>query len=79
MIIAPLRLKKNEDRRIRAGHPWVFSNEVDVHATPLSGFEPGQPVQLQDARGAPLGSAYVNPRSLIAARLVHRDAGRVLD
>jgi 23S rRNA (cytosine1962-C5)-methyltransferase len=79
MIIAPLRLKKNEDRRIRVGHPWVFSNEVDVHATPLSGFEPGQPVQLQDARGAPLGSAYVNPRSLIAARLVHRDAGRVLD
>ena len=31
-----LKLKRGEDRRIRAGHPWVFSNEVDTAATPLS-------------------------------------------
>jgi len=24
-----IRLKKNEDRRIRGGHPWVFSNEIE--------------------------------------------------
>lgn len=24
-----IRLKKNEDRRIRSGHPWVFSNEIE--------------------------------------------------
>ena len=23
-----LVLKKNQDRRVRGGHPWVFSNEV---------------------------------------------------
>lgn len=73
MTLPPLRLRKNEDRRLRAGHLWVFSNEVDVHHTPLTGFAPGDPVELQDARGAPLGVGYVNPRSLIAARLVSRD------
>ncbi|HEX7241677.1 MAG TPA: class I SAM-dependent rRNA methyltransferase [Longimicrobiaceae bacterium] len=78
-MLPPLRLKKNEDRRIRAGHLWVFSNEVDVAHTPLVAFEPGAAVQLQDSRGAPLGAAYVNPRSLIAARLVSRDPSRPLD
>ncbi|HEU4454528.1 MAG TPA: class I SAM-dependent rRNA methyltransferase [Longimicrobium sp.] len=73
MTLPPLRLRKNEDRRLRAGHLWVFSNEVDVHHTPLTAFAPGDPVELQDARGAPLGVGYVNPRSLIAARLVSRD------
>jgi 23S rRNA (cytosine1962-C5)-methyltransferase len=77
--LPPLRLKKNEDRRLRAGHLWVFSNEVDVVHTPLAELEPGAAVEIQDFRGAPLGAGYVNPRSLIAARLVSRDASRPLD
>jgi 23S rRNA (cytosine1962-C5)-methyltransferase len=79
MSLPPLRLRKNEDRRLRAGHLWVFSNEVDVAATPLTAFEPGAMAEVQDARGAPLGTAYVNPRSLIAARLVSRQRHRTLD
>jgi 23S rRNA (cytosine1962-C5)-methyltransferase len=78
-MLPPLRLKKHEDRRLRAGHLWVFSNEVDVAATPLTAFEPGEPVEIQDSRGAPLGAGYVNPRSLICARLVSRDRRRPLD
>ncbi|MGF1642081.1 MAG: class I SAM-dependent rRNA methyltransferase [Thiotrichales bacterium] len=70
---APLRLKKHEDRRIRQGHPWVYSNEVDIHATPLKAFTAGQAVELQDARGVVLGTGYVNPHSLICARIVSRD------
>ncbi|MEJ2346340.1 MAG: class I SAM-dependent rRNA methyltransferase [Gammaproteobacteria bacterium] len=76
--LPPLRLKKNEDRRLRAGHLWVFSNEVDAARTPLTGFEPGQPVELQASNGRSLGSAYVNPHSLICARLVSRDAAHPL-
>jgi 23S rRNA (cytosine1962-C5)-methyltransferase len=76
--LAPLRLKKNEDRRIRAGHVWIFSNEVDVAATPLDGFEPGQLADFQDSTGKSLGNGYVNPRSLICGRLVSRDPGYVL-
>lgn len=79
MALPALRLKKNEDRRLRAGHLWVFSNEVDVAATPLTGFEPGAPAEIQDHRGATIGSAYVNPGSLICARLISRRSGRSLD
>lgn len=75
----PLRLKKGEDRRLRAGHAWVFSNEIDVAQTPLTGFEPGDAVRIEDHRGAPVGSGYVNPRTLIAARMVSPEADRPLD
>ncbi|MBW3629348.1 MAG: class I SAM-dependent rRNA methyltransferase [Gemmatimonadetes bacterium] len=78
-LMRPLRLRRNEDRRLRAGHLWVFSNEVDVAHTPLTSFEPGDPVQIQDSRGAPVGTGYVNPRSLICARLVSRRPDRALD
>ena len=36
-----LRLKRGEDRRLSAGHLWVFSNEVDSERTPLAAFAPG--------------------------------------
>jgi 23S rRNA (cytosine1962-C5)-methyltransferase len=77
--LAPLQLKKNEERRIRAGHLWVYSNEVDTAATPLKGFQPGQQVQLLAHNGKSLGNGYVNPNSLICARLVSRDARYALD
>jgi 23S rRNA (cytosine1962-C5)-methyltransferase len=69
----PLQLRKDEDRRLRAGHQWVFSNEVDVTRTPLTAFEPGEPVVILAHGGKPIGTGYANPRSLIAARLVSRD------
>lgn len=79
MSLLPLRLKKNEDRRLRAGHVWIFSNEVDIAATPLTAFTPGDPVQIEAANGHVLGTAYVNPHSLIAARLVSRNEKYKLD
>lgn len=79
MAFPVLRLKKNEERRLRAGHLWVFSNEVDIAETPLKGIVPGAQVTLQDSRGKPLGSAFANPNTLIAARLYSRDADRPFD
>lgn len=79
MALAPLRLKKHEDRRLRAGHTWVFSNEVDTAATPLGAFAPGELVEIQSAEGRPIGNGYVNPHSLICARLVSRDLHYTLD
>jgi 23S rRNA (cytosine1962-C5)-methyltransferase len=63
-----LYLKRNEDARLRAGHMWVFSNEVDVQRSPLTAFEPGEICVVVDAHDKPLGIGYVNPASLIAAR-----------
>jgi 23S rRNA (cytosine1962-C5)-methyltransferase len=71
---APLRLRKNEDRRLRAGHLWVYSNEIDVEATPLRDFQPGQPVTIQASNSQFLGTGYINPQVLLCARLVSRDA-----
>lgn len=68
-----LKLKKNEERRIRAGHLWVFSNEINVKETPLDQFEAGQLVDVQSSNGKSLGIAYINPASLICARLLSRD------
>jgi len=76
--LAPLILRRGEERRLRAGHLWVFSNEVDVARTPLSALAPGQPVQLLDHAGKALGSGYAHPNTLIAARLVDR-GGHALD
>jgi len=64
-----LVLRKNQDRRVRGGHPWVFSNEVaEVEGSPAD----GELVDVTDFRGAFLGRAYWNRRSLICARLLTR-------
>lgn len=74
-----LYLKRGEDARLRAGHLWVFSNEIDVARSPLSGFAPGDVCAIVDHQNKPLGVGYVNPNSLIAARLVARGLDHALD
>lgn len=73
-----LRLAKGSERRLRAGHCWVYSNEVDNRATPLKQFEPGQAVDIVSSQGKWLGSGYINPHTLICARLVSRDRAHAL-
>src|SRR5712671_4950374 len=67
-----LRLKRGEDRRLRAGHLWVFSNEVDNTASPLARFAPGALARIHDHRNQFLGYGYVNPHALICARILSR-------
>jgi hypothetical protein len=44
-----LVLHRHQDRRLRGGHPWIFSNEVErVIGSP----EGGDLVEVVDARGA---------------------------
>lgn len=74
-----LYLRRGEDARLRAGHLWVYSNEIDVARSPLSAFQPGDCCVILDHRGKPLGVGYVNPNSLIAARLVSRGLEHALD
>ena len=74
-----LKLKKKEDRRILRGHPWVFSNELERLP---DGVAPGEIVDVADSAGRFVGRGYVNPRSLIAVRILTRrqeeiDAGFV--
>lgn len=69
MSLHDLFLRKGADRRLRAGHLWVYSNEVDTGQTPLAGAEPGTQVRVRASNGDVLGSAYLDPRELICARV----------
>lgn len=69
-------------RRAEQGHPWIYSNEIamDPAAKALSA---GSLVTLRRAQvsgqdSRPLGVAMFNPHTLLAARLLDRDAGRVI-
>jgi 23S rRNA (cytosine1962-C5)-methyltransferase len=73
-----LRLKPGSDRRLRGGHLWVYSNEVDTGHSPLKQFSAGEVVLLEDSRGKPLATAYVNPNTLICARILNRNYRQAL-
>ncbi|WP_074769477.1 class I SAM-dependent rRNA methyltransferase [Magnetospirillum fulvum] len=73
-----LTLAKGHSKRLRAGHPWVFSNEIEM--TPETRLlPPGGLVSLIDAGGERLGIATFNPHSLISVRLLSRDPAQTID
>ncbi len=73
-----IRLLAGHSRRLRQGHPWVFSNEISM--TPEAKALPaGSLVRLIDAGDERLGIATFNPHSLIASRLLDRDPETVID
>ncbi len=59
------KVQKGHDRRIRAGHPWVFSNELTKSP---KGHPVGHPVVLYDYKENFLACGYGNPNSLISFR-----------
>ena len=59
---------KRAKRRISYGYLWVYSNEVKN----LKEFEEGETGILTDEKGDFLATAYVNPHSLICARIISR-------
>lgn len=71
--LPPLVLRRHEDRRIRGGHAWVFSNEIDTAATPLSSVQPGAAVRLLDHQRRFLAHVLVNPHALICGRVLSTD------
>ncbi|MDF2939594.1 MAG: rlmI [Gammaproteobacteria bacterium] len=68
-----LYLKKREEQRLKSQHAWIYSNEVDVSKSPLRNFSLGEQVLVAAFSGELLGKAYINPHSLICARLFSRD------
>ena len=62
-----ITLKRNEDRRIRNGHLWVFSNEIDKIE---NGIGNGDLVLLLDSKETLIGTGFYNKNSLIAVRIL---------
>ncbi|MBM3559647.1 MAG: class I SAM-dependent rRNA methyltransferase [Alphaproteobacteria bacterium] len=76
--LPPVRLLAGRARRVAAGHPWVFANEIDM-ARAKGRIEPGSLVLLEDDNGRAIGIATFNPHPLISARLLTRDATATID
>ncbi len=74
-----LSLKKGEDGRLRSGHPWVYSNEIDTTKSPLSSYTAGELVVVQDHHGSKMGVGTINPQALITVRLLSNDANTAFD
>ena len=66
-----ISLKKNEDRRIRKGHLWAFSNEIEE---PERQPQNGEVVKVFDSYNNFVCNAFYNKNSLIALRALDREA-----
>ena len=78
-LLIDLYLRKGADRRLRGGHLWVYSNEVDTKRSSLGTFQSGDAVCVRASDGKVLGSAYMEPQALICARLYAPAEQRSLD
>ncbi len=67
-------IKPRCGKRAKAGHPWIFSNEI-VHPNPLP--EAGVLVDVIDDGNNFMGYATYNPHSLIALRLLSRNPDEI--
>jgi 23S rRNA (cytosine1962-C5)-methyltransferase len=73
-----IQISAGRQKRVRAGHPWVFSNEVEM--TPeAKALERGTVVDVIDAAGSAVGTAIFNPNTLISARLLTTHAFADID
>jgi 23S rRNA (cytosine1962-C5)-methyltransferase len=79
MNFQSVTLNAGSERRLKAGHLWIYSNEIDTAQSPLKNYVAGEQVVVQDAKGKALGIAYLNPSNLICGRLVSRDVRYPLD
>lgn len=68
-VTASVRLGQGEDRRLRDGHLWIYSSEIDS----VEGhFEDGDVVVVKDFAGRKIGAGFANRGSKIAVRLLTR-------
>ena len=67
--MATLVLKPGADRRLRAGHPWIYRSEIgDLRGS----WSAGGAVDVADSRGRYLGRGFYNPRPSLACRVLTR-------
>ncbi len=62
-------LKRKISTRIASGHPWIFSNEINLMDDELL---PGDIAVVENHDGSFVGKGYVNPLSRIPVRLLTR-------
>ena len=73
-----LRIHSKHGTRIKSGSPWVYSNEI-VMDKASKALVPGAIVDVVDDKECQFGTAYFNPHSLIAARILSPKLGAKID
>ena len=73
-----IRILPGRHKRVAGGHPWAYSNELDMTAE-AKALPPGSLVVLAAHSGEAIGVAGFNPHSLIAARLIDRRPKTAVD
>ncbi|MCX7120449.1 MAG: class I SAM-dependent rRNA methyltransferase [Gammaproteobacteria bacterium] len=68
-----LSLKKDAERRIKAGHLWIFSNDIDVTKSPLKNYSAGELITIDTSFGKSIAIGYINPHCLLCIRVLTLD------
>lgn len=79
MQLPVLRLNPKADHRLRHGHLWIYSNEIDNKVLALTSCAPGSIAAIENAQGKFLGTAYINPNTLICGRIINTATTAPLD
>jgi len=74
-----ITLNKNISRRVEAGHPWIFANEVNTGKEKDTNAKPGEIVDVYSFDKNFIGRGYYNPQSQISVRLLTRDKNEKID
>lgn len=69
-------LSRGKGRRVEAGHPWIYGNEVsEISGAP----EPGEIVDVFNFKKDFIGKGYYNPASQIVVRLLSRNEKEIIN
>lgn len=62
-----IKIKKGKEKRVRSGHLWLFSNEI---GDSFKKYRAGDIIDIYSHNGEFMGRGYINPFSLISARIL---------
>ena len=75
-VVGAVVIKAGHVQPVWAGHPWVFAQAVERVE---GGAQPGDNVEVRDARGNSLGRGLYSPASAIVVRLYTRNSKTPVD
>lgn len=78
MTYPKLIIKAHHEKRLIAGNPWIFSNEIENFSA-LKNLPKGQIVLVKIHNNPEFALAYFNPHSLIAGRILTHNISQKID
>lgn len=73
-----IRLQPKRHRRVKTGHPWIYSNEIELTAD-AKALPPGTVVAFENAGRETIGVGFFNPKPLVVGRMLSLEADARID